>query len=122
MILLANFLLGLANVLGSLLQIYLLVLFVYVALSWFKVSQYHPIVRAINAAVEPVLYWLRRKFGLVYNGIDLSPIVIFCLIFFLQNVVVRSLSDYATVIRAQTLQSAVTANLPSANIPGATDY
>jgi YggT family protein len=52
---------------------------------------YNPIVRFLRKATEPVFYQIRKHLPVTFGGMDLSPIVVFLVIIFLQNFVVKSL-------------------------------
>ena len=91
MLILANFLHGLAEVLSMLLWMYQYILIARVIISWVNADPYNSIVRAIVSITEPVLYWIRRTLPVVFNGIDLSPIVAFAIIIFLNSFLVGSL-------------------------------
>jgi len=75
-----------------LLQVYLLLLFVRIVLSWFPISGDSPmagIYRALFAVTEPVLAPLRRVLPPVQMGgvaLDLSPIVLVLVISILTRV------------------------------------
>lgn len=57
------------------LDIYALVVFAAVILSWFNLSPDNPLVRVVNALTEPVLSPIRRVMPDL-GGIDLSPMVL----------------------------------------------
>ena len=58
-----------------LLDLYSLILFVAVILSWINLSEDNPIVRIVRQLTEPVLAPLRKVLPPV-AGLDLSPIVL----------------------------------------------
>ncbi len=57
-------------------DIYSLILFAAVILSWVSVDPSNPLVRFIRGATEPVLARVRRVLPPM-GGIDLSPLVVF---------------------------------------------
>jgi YggT family protein len=59
----------------------------------------NPIVRFLYAATEPVLEPVRRRLPLFAGGLDLSPIVVWVAIIFLQRFLIRSLYDLAYALR-----------------------
>jgi YggT family protein len=97
-LILANFVHGLAEVLSMLLWLYQYVLIGRVIISWVNADPYNSIVRAIVSVTEPVLYRIRRYLPVVYEGIDFSPIVAFALLLFLNSFLVRSLADLAVYL------------------------
>ena len=99
MILLANFLLAVAQVLKLILDIYLFILIGRVIISWLNADPYNPIVRFICSATDPLLYKIRRKVPLNMGSLDFSPIILVALIYFLQIFLVQSVSDYAHKIK-----------------------
>ena len=60
-------------------------------LSWVNPDPSNQIVRIIHNITEPVLYQIRNRLPVTFGGIDLSPIIIFLVIIFLQKFVVNSL-------------------------------
>lgn len=99
MFVLANFLYGLARVLDVGLNIYLWIVIIRAVLTWVNPDPYNPIVRFLNRATDPVLYWVRRRLPVVLGGIDLSPIIVILAIYFLQAFLVQSLVDFASKLR-----------------------
>jgi len=95
----ANFLLGFAKIIDMLLWFYMWVLIARVVVSWVNADPYNPIVRAIVAVTEPVLYRIRRTLPVFAGGIDFSPIVVFIGIYFLQIFLVQSMVDLAMRMR-----------------------
>jgi YggT family protein len=77
------------------LQLYMWIMIARVVLSWVNPDPFNPIVRFIHNVTEPVLYPIRQKLPLNFGGIDLSPIVVFLLIVFLQRFVVATLQGLA---------------------------
>lgn len=81
-------LIALAEIIGTVLSLYSIVLIVAVLITWVNPDPYNPIVRILRTLTEPVLYQARRLLPfLVIGGIDLSPIAVLLLIQFLQRVV-----------------------------------
>jgi YggT family protein len=83
------------NLLGfisSLLWMYSLVIIAAALISWVSPDPRNPIVRFLHWATEPVLAPVRRllppwKTG----GLDLSPLIVLVIIYFVREVVLRSL-------------------------------
>ena len=78
-----------SNPISRLLQLYIVVIFVRVILSWFPISPDSPmasVYRFVYAITEPVLGPIRRMMpgiGVGGMGLDLSPIVVLLLIQFI---------------------------------------
>ena len=99
MFIFANFLDAIASLLNIILAIYMWVVIARAVLSWVSPDPYNPIVRFIHNVTEPVLYLVRRALPLNFGGIDLSPIIVFLAIIFLQKFVVESLKMLALQLR-----------------------
>ncbi len=68
----------------KLLDIYMLILFVRVLLSWVNPNPHNPIVQILYRLTEPVLAPIRRVLPSM-GGLDLSPLVVFAAIIFLKR-------------------------------------
>ena len=99
MFIFANFLDAIADLLNYILWIYMWVVVVRAVLSWVSPDPYNPIVRFIHNITEPVLYRVRRVLPVSFGGLDLSPIIVFLAIIFLQRFVVQSLKMLALQLR-----------------------
>jgi YggT family protein len=90
--------LGMAT--GSLLTAYWWILVIRVVASWLNADPRNPLVSFLYAVTEPLLYALRRRFPfLVFNRLDLSPLVVMIGISAVQYVLVGSLYELAARIR-----------------------
>jgi len=98
MIILSNFLTAIAKVLDIVLSIFMWIVIARAVLSWVNPDPYNPIVRFIHKVTEPVLYQIRRRIPVSFGGIDLSPIIVFLAIIFLQRFVVHSLYGLAQTL------------------------
>ncbi len=99
MFIIANFLLAVAQVLDYMLWAYMWIVIGRVVVSWVNADSHNPIVRFLYAATEPVLGRVRRMAPLSAGGFDLSPIMVWIGIIFLQRFLVRSLYDLAHALR-----------------------
>lgn len=99
MFILANFITAIAQVLDYALWAYMWILFGRVVVSWVNADPYNPIVRFLYNATEPVLAVIRRRLPVHAAGFDLSPIVAWIGIVFLQRFIVHSLYDLAYAMR-----------------------
>ena len=61
--------------LALLIDLYSLIVFVWVILSWVRLSEDNPLVRITNALVEPLVAPLRRVLP-SFGGLDLSPMIL----------------------------------------------
>jgi YggT family protein len=100
MFVLANLLSALAQIIDIAVFLYILAIFAVVVVSWFAPRSMHPIVLFLRRITEPLLGRLRRRFPiLVQGGFDLSPIIAFFALYFVQKFLVRTL--YQLAERAQ---------------------
>ncbi len=66
---------------AKLINLYVMVVFVRVLMSWFQPNRYNPIVNFIYRITDPLMDAVRRAFPfLATGGFDLSPIVIIFLL------------------------------------------
>ena len=103
MILLANILLALAKIVelaSGLLTVYKYILLASVVISWVNADPYNPIVNFIYRATEPVLYRVRRYMPNT-GSIDLSPLVVFALIYLVQIIVFDTAYSYLMIYSGQ---------------------
>jgi len=91
---LGYFLQAVAGVLDMILFFAMIVVIARAVLSWVSPDPYNPIVRIINQLSEPLLFPIRRRVPYI-GGMDLSPIILLMVIFFLQNFLVQSLQHLA---------------------------
>lgn len=76
----------LVQVLSNLFQIWQLLLFIWVILSWIpQVPRHHPAVELIGKVIEPTLAPFRRLMPM--GGIDISPIIAY----FVYSIALRAL-------------------------------
>ena len=99
MILISNILIGLAQVLNGVLNVFLWVIIIRVVMSWFSPDPHNPIVRFITEVTEPLFRYVRRYVPNV-GPLDLSPIILMLLIMFLQAAVVSTIVEYAVRMKA----------------------
>ena len=99
MFLLSNFLSAFAMILDKVLQLYTIVIFVAVAIQWVRPDPFHPIVQTLRAVTEPIFDGVRRLPFAVVGMLDLSPMIVLLLIWFLRLFVVNSLLDLSLRMR-----------------------
>ena len=95
MFIIANFLMALAMIVHYVLNIYMWIVVARAIISWVSPDPYNPIVRFLYLATEPVLSRIRRTLPLPMTGLDLSPIVVFVVIIFLDNFLVPTIQQIA---------------------------
>jgi len=99
MFVLGNFISALAGVLNVVLQIYMWVVIIAALITWVNPDPYNPIVRFLRSVTEPVFGLVRRVLRIPAVGIDLSPLIVFLAILFLQQFLVNTLLQIAADMR-----------------------
>jgi YggT family protein len=74
------------RLLDMVLNLYELVIFIRVVLSWVNADPYNPIVRFIYNITEPVLAPIRQLLPTERIGIDFSPFIVILIIQLIQRV------------------------------------
>ncbi|WP_129127653.1 YggT family protein [Geomonas oryzae] len=103
MILFANILLALAKIIelaNGLLTVYKYILLASVIISWVNADPYNPIVNFIYRVTEPALRRIRRYMPDT-GMLDLSPLVLFALIYLVQIVVFDTAYSYLIIYSNQ---------------------
>ena len=85
---------SLAFLVNAICQIFYWLLVARLIISWFPVEPYHPVVQFLTQVTEPVLAPMRR-IPLQVGGLDLTPLLAFMILFFVNRVVVRILISLA---------------------------
>jgi YggT family protein len=99
MFIFANLLIALAQVLDYVLWAYMWIVIARVIISWVNADPYNPVVRFVYNATEPVLDRVRRVLPVFAGGLDLSPVVVWIAIIFLQRFLIQSLYDLGHWLR-----------------------
>lgn len=94
MFIISNFLDALALLINWGLTIYMWIIVFRVIVSWVNADPYNPIVQFLYQVTEPVLYPIRTRLPYI-GGIDISPLIVIFIIWFLQVFLVRTLRDIA---------------------------
>ena len=95
-VVLSNLIRAIAEVLSSLLTIYLWIVIIAALLTWVNPDPRNPIVRFLYSVTEPLFQQVRRRLPFVYAAsIDFSPLVVILAILFLQIAVVQTLRELA---------------------------
>lgn len=100
MFVVSNFLLAVVKILDIGLTILYWLILIRALLSWVNPDPYNPIVQFLYKTTEPILEPIRRILPLgLRSGLDISPIVAFLAIIFLQLFLVRTLTEVALRLR-----------------------
>lgn len=106
MVLFANFLIAISRMLHFTLQILMMIVIFRAVLSWFNIPSLYQAKVILYRLTEPVLKPLRRiippnKMG----GIDLTPLIVIFVIYFVDAVFVDALDTYARLWKLSLLKS-----------------
>lgn len=85
---------SLAFLVNAICQILYWLLVARIIISWFPVEPYHPVMQFLFQVTEPILAPLRR-IPLQVGAMDLTPLIAFMILFFLNRVLVRILVNLA---------------------------
>jgi YggT family protein len=94
-----NLLLTIANLLHLVLMAYMWIIIARAILSWVSPDPFNPIVRFLYRVTEPVLRPIRYRLPTMSMGLDLSPMVVILVIYFLDGFLVSTLRDLALSLR-----------------------
>src|SRR3989442_9777364 len=94
----SNFVLALARLLELVINAYIWIIIIRALISWVNPDPHNPIVRFLYQITEPVLRPIRRRLPTFQLGLDLSPLIVLLVIFFLQSFLVRVLYRIANDI------------------------
>ncbi|HBG46982.1 MAG TPA: hypothetical protein DDW94_08335 [Deltaproteobacteria bacterium] len=94
MFVISNILVALAKILDMALSIYFWVIIARALISWVNPDPYNPIVRFLYQVTEPVLGRVRRFLPFM-GGLDLSPLIVIFIIYFIQWAIIPSIMEIA---------------------------
>ncbi|MGL2615866.1 YggT family protein [Helicobacter pylori] len=80
---------AIAVILSALLTIYMWIVIIYVLISFVQPNPNNPIMQILARLCEPVFYFLRSRFKLVFNGLDFSPLVVVIVLKFLDLTLIQ---------------------------------
>lgn len=86
---------AIATILHWIIFIYTWVIIISALISWVRPDPYNPIVQILHKLTEPVYERIRRKIPLVFNGLDLTPLVLLLILQFIDMTLVKILFSYA---------------------------
>lgn len=96
MFILGNFLLAIAKIISIILTIFYWLILIRALISWVNPDPYNQIVQFLYKTTEPILIPIRRVLPIQLKvSFDLSPIIAFLLIVFLESFLVKSLYGIA---------------------------
>ena len=90
---------ALAKIIDMGLTIYMWIIIGRALISWVNPDPYNPIVTFLYRATEPVMAPIRRLIPIRGLGIDISPIIVIMIIYFLQTFLVKTMMQMTGYIR-----------------------
>lgn len=99
MFVLENLIFALAKIIDMGLTIYIWLIIGRALISWVNPDPYNPIVTFLYRVTEPVLAPIRRWIPPRGMGIDISPIIVILVIYFLQMFLVKTMIQLSTYLR-----------------------
>lgn len=94
MYVLANLIYALAMVLNFAITAYIWIIIIRALLSWVNPDPYNPIVRFLAAITDPVLEPIRKRLPYL-GGIDISPVIVILILYFLRYFIVPTLVRFS---------------------------
>jgi YggT family protein len=94
-----NLLETVAALLHLALNIYIWIIIARAIISWVNPDPYNPIVRFLYRVTEPVLRPVRHRMPTLAMGLDLSPMIVILVLYFLDWFLVSTLRDLALGLR-----------------------
>ena len=102
MIILANILLGTAQILHGLIFFFNILIFAAVVMSWVSADPRNPLVQFVRNTTDPLFSRVRRHIPPI-GMLDLSPLVVIFGLMLVDAVIVNSMMDYGQVLRLGAL-------------------
>ena len=99
MFVLGNFVTAVAHILSILLTILYWLILIRALISWVSPDPLNPIVQLLHQATEPILEPIRRLIPTWRIGLDLSPMIAFLLLIFLEKFLVATLLELGARLR-----------------------
>ena len=94
-----NFVLAVARILELIINAYIWIIIARAIISWVSPDPYNPVVRFLSRVTEPVLRPVRYRLPTLAMGLDLSPMVVILVLYFIDWFLVSSLRDLALGLR-----------------------
>lgn len=94
-----NLIVALAKIIDLALTVYIWIIIARALISWVNPDPYNPIVTFLYRATEPVLAPVRRLIPIRGLGIDIAPIIVIMIIYFLQMFLVKTMMQMTGYIR-----------------------
>ncbi len=99
MFVLENLIFALTKIIDMGLTLYMWLIIGRAVVSWVSPDPYNPIVQFLHRVTEPVLAPVRRWIPMGGLGLDISPVIVIMVIYFLQQFLVRTMMQLAVHAR-----------------------
>ncbi len=103
MLFIGNLLRAIGAVGALIANLYIFFIVIAAFISWFVSFPVHPLVRILYEITDPPLRWIRRRFPVVYGGIDFSPIIIIIIVYFIKYTVFDTIYNYGVLLVQRAL-------------------
>ncbi|MBR8462567.1 YggT family protein [Campylobacter sp. faydin G-24] len=94
----STFIAAVANILSTVIHIYIWIIIIAALISWVRPDPYNPIVQLLQRLTEPAYAFIRRFIPTTFNGIDLAPIIVLLALQFFDLFIIRLLLNVAASI------------------------
>jgi len=99
-VILGNFLRAFAQLFHMLIQIYIIIIIVRSIISWVGTIPPNPFIMILRRLTDPVFRLVHRHLPfLIVGGLDISPIVILVVLYFIDNFITGVMLDFAATLR-----------------------
>jgi YggT family protein len=95
----SNFVLAVARLLELVINAYIWIIIARAIISWVNPDPSNPIVRFLYRVTEPVLRPVRYRLPTLASGLDLSPLVVILVLYFIDWFLVSTLRELALGLR-----------------------
>ncbi len=97
---LGNFLQSFAPIFHYLIQAYIVIIIIRSVISWVGTIPPNPFIMLLRRLTDPVFRLVHRYIPfLIVGGIDISPIVIVAVLYFIDNFLTRVMLDFAATLK-----------------------
>ena len=86
---------SLSQLVNLVFQVYIFLVVARALISWVGPAPYHPLVRFLCRATDPVLDRLRRLLPLQFGGIDLTPVALLLALYLLKDLLLNLIAQLA---------------------------
>ncbi|KEA46259.1 YggT family protein [Campylobacter mucosalis] len=92
---LSTFLMAIAEIVSTVINIYVWVIIISALISWVRPDPYNPVVQLLMRLTEPVYSFIRKFVPTVFGGIDLAPVIVLLALKFIDLFFIKLLYAFA---------------------------